>query len=222
MSWQPELDELREREQQARELGGAARGKRQHDRGRHPVRARIAGLVEAGSFYELGAVAGKDLYDSVSNPVANALNRVPCAHLYRYELGGWEIQTRCGAVDHAVDSEEEAFACTRRFLSYLPSSVFEVAARGPQTDDPGRREEFLFEVIPRDRRKVYKMRPIIDAVVDQGSFFEMGRMFGRPIITGLARLDGLPVAILASDPYHYGGAWTADACAKTVRFVDMA
>jgi acetyl-CoA carboxylase carboxyltransferase component len=47
-------------------------------------------------------------------------------------------------------------------------------------------------------------------------------MFGRPMITGLARLDGLPVAILASDPYHYGGAWTADACAKTVRFVDLA
>jgi acetyl-CoA carboxylase carboxyltransferase component len=80
----------------------------------------------------------------------------------------------------------------------------------------------LFSVIPRDRRKVYKMRQIIDAVVDKGSFFELGQMFGRPIITGLARLDGLPVAILASDPYHYGGAWTADACAKTVRFVDMA
>jgi acetyl-CoA carboxylase carboxyltransferase component len=61
------------------------------------------------------------------------------------------------------------------------------------------------------------MRSIIDAVVDKGSFFEMGQMFGRPMITGLARLDGLPVAILASDPYHYGGAWTADACAKTVR-----
>jgi len=77
-------------------------------------------------------------------------------------------------------------------------------------------------VIPRDRRKVYKMRQIIDAVVDKGSFFEMGQMFGRPMITGFARVDGLPVAILASDPYHYGGAWTADACDKVVRFVDMA
>jgi len=121
-----------------------------------------------------------------------------------------------------VETEEEAFQCARRFLSYLPSSIHSVPARAERTDPADRREEMLFSVIPRDRRKVYKMRQIIDAVVDKGSFFEMGQMFGRPIITGLARLDGLPVAILASDPYHYGGAWTADACAKTVRFVDMA
>jgi acetyl-CoA carboxylase carboxyltransferase component len=97
-----------------------------------------------------------------------------------------------------------------------------VTPRGPRTDDPERREEFLFEAIPRDRRKVYKMRPIIEAVVDQGSFFEMGRMFGRPIIAGFARVDGLPVAVMASDPFFYGGAWTADACDKIIRFVDLA
>ena len=47
-------------------------------------------------------------------------------NLSKQELGGWEIQTRSGAVDHAVDSEEEAFACARRFLSYLPNSVHEL------------------------------------------------------------------------------------------------
>jgi acetyl-CoA carboxylase carboxyltransferase component len=140
----------------------------------------------------------------------------------KQELGGWEVQCRAGAVDHAVETEAEAFQCARRFLSYLPSSVHSVPARGERADAAGRREEMLFTVIPRDRRKVYKMRPIIDALVDKGSFFETGQMFGRSIITGLARLDGLPVAILASDPYHYGGAWTANACAKIVRFVDLA
>src|SRR3546814_18397650 len=45
----------------------------------------------------------------------------------------------------------------------------------------------------------------------------MGRMYGRSVITGLARLDGWPVAILASDPYHYGGGWTADAAHKIAR-----
>ena len=142
--------------------------------------------------------------------------------LEKKELGGWEVQCRAGAVDHAVETEAEAFQCARRFLSYLPSSVHSVPARGESIDPADRREESLFTVIPRDRRKVYKMRPIIDALVDKGSFFETGQMFGRSIITGLARLDGLPVAILASDPYHYGGAWTADACAKVVRFVDLA
>src|SRR3546814_2914056 len=67
-----------------------------------------------------------------------------------------------------------------------------------------------------------KRRAIVDAVVDAGSFFEMGRMYGRPIITGFARLDGVPVALMASDPYFFAGAWTADACRKITRFVDMA
>jgi acetyl-CoA carboxylase carboxyltransferase component len=59
-------------------------------------------------------------------------------------------------------------------------------------------------------------------VVDRGSFFEMGALFGRPVIIGLARLDGLPVAVMASDPFFQAGSWTADACQKIVRFVDLA
>jgi acetyl-CoA carboxylase carboxyltransferase component len=142
--------------------------------------------------------------------------------LDRWQLGGWEIQTRCGAVDHAVDTEGEAFACARRFLSYLPSSVYDVPPILPCTDDPSRRDEWLLSAVPRDRRKVYKMRAIIETIVDQGSFFEMGRMFGRSIITGLARFDGRPVALLAGDSQHFAGCWTADACQKVVRFVDLA
>jgi acetyl-CoA carboxylase carboxyltransferase component len=142
--------------------------------------------------------------------------------LTKNELGGSRIQLRAGAVDHAVDTEEEAFACARRFLSYLPSSIHELPARGPRTDDPGRREEWLIEAVPRDPRKVYKMRTIVEAVVDRGSFFEISEMYGRSAITGLARLDGWPVALMASDPFHYGGAWTADACQKVERFVDLA
>jgi len=66
------------------------------------------------------------------------------------------------------------------------------------------------------------MRPIIDAVVDRGSFFEMAANFGRPVIVGLARLEGRSVFVLASDPFHYGGSWTAEACQKVVRWVDFA
>jgi acetyl-CoA carboxylase carboxyltransferase component len=142
--------------------------------------------------------------------------------LTKNELGGWEIQLRAGAVDAAVDTEEEAFACARRFLSYMPSSIWDVPPRGPVTDDPGRREEWLGDAVPRDPRKVYRMRPIVEAVVDRGSFFEIGPLYGRSVITGLARLDGWPVALMASDPFHYGGAWTADTCQKVERFVDLA
>jgi acetyl-CoA carboxylase carboxyltransferase component len=66
------------------------------------------------------------------------------------------------------------------------------------------------------------MRPIVEALVDQGSFFEMGSQFGRSVITGFARLDGWPVAMMASDPYSYGGCWTARTCRKVERFLDLA
>src|SRR6201997_1253383 len=93
--------------------------------------------------------------------------------LTKQELGGADIQTRAGGVDDAVDTEEEAFEKAKRFLSYLPSSVFELPPTLPCTDDPERSEESLMKAVPRSRRQVYKMRPIIESVVDKGSFFEM-------------------------------------------------
>lgn len=151
-------------------------------------------------------------------PVVKALGQ----DLTKEELGGADIQTRAGAVDHAVDTEEEAFACARRFLSYLPSSVYELPPTLPCTDNPERGNEALMNAVPRNRKQVYKMRPIIESVVDKGSFFEVAKNFGKPIIVGLARLEGRAVLLLASDSFHYGGSWTADACQKVVRWVDFA
>src|SRR5438477_4339751 len=142
--------------------------------------------------------------------------------LSKNELGGWQIQLKAGAVDDAVDTEEEAFARARRFLSYLPSSIDELPPRGSREDDPARRVDWLMDAIPRDIRKPYKMRPIVEAVVDTGSFFEVAPLYGRSIVTGLARLDGWPVAVMAGDPFFYGGAWAADTCQKVERFVDIA
>jgi len=137
-------------------------------------------------------------------------------------LGGSGIHTTNGAIDDEAASEQEAFAMAKRFLSYLPSSVHELPARTEPQDDAKRRDEWLLGAIPRDAKKVYKMRPIVETLFDQGSFFEIGKRWGKPVIAGLARLDGWPVAVMASDPYHYGGAWTADACDKVIRLVDLA
>lgn len=142
--------------------------------------------------------------------------------LSKQELGGADLQARAGGIDTVVDTEDEAFECARRFLSYLPSSVHGLPPVKATLDDPERADDFLMRVIPRNRRHVYKMRPIVHSVVDQGSFFEMGKEFGRAIITGLARLDGHPVMVLASDPFHNGGCWNADTCQKVVRFIDLA
>jgi acetyl-CoA carboxylase carboxyltransferase component len=137
-------------------------------------------------------------------------------------LGGSAIHTKAGAIDDAVESEEAALARAKTFLSYLPASSAEIAPRGPVADDPARREDALIRAVPRDRRKVYKIRPIVEAVFDKGSVFEMGRAYGGSVMTALARLDGWPVAVLASDTYHYGGGWTADSSLKVIRFVELA
>ena len=354
MTWQPEMDELRRRQEMTKRMGGADKVKRQHDGGRLTVRERIDCLVDKESFREIGSVSGMAEYDRRNDLVeltpGNAVmgrgridgrpvvvtgddftvrggsadatikgkntfieryanqyriplirmiegsggggsvktiettgranvpgvtgwewvvqnmatvptvglglgsvaglgaarlaathysvmvkeisamfvagppvvNRLSAKQYDKQELGGWEIQLRAGAIDEAVDSEDEAFAVARRFLSYLPSSVYDVPPRGPVTDDPARREESLFEAIPRDVRKPYRIRPIVEKVVDQGSFMEMGKLYGRSVVTGFARVDGWPVAVMASDPMFYGGGWTADACQKVARFLDMA
>jgi acetyl-CoA carboxylase carboxyltransferase component len=151
-------------------------------------------------------------------PVARAIGE----DIDKEGLGGWEIQARNGVVDDAVDSEEEAFAYVRQFLSYLPSHVDDLPARSPQTDAIDRRDDFLESIVPRDRVTPYKSRRVVEACVDRDSFFEIGRAWGRSIITGFARLDGWPVAIMAGDPYVLDGAWTADAARKVERFVDLA
>ena len=138
------------------------------------------------------------------------------------ELGASRIHTRNGAIDDEVDSEQEAFERAAQFLSYLPSSVDELPPRTECSDAVDRRDEELLSTVPKEARKVYKMRPIIESVVDRNSFFEIGRKWGRTIICGMARLDGVAVAVFAEDPYVYGGAWTADGCRKLIRLLDLA
>jgi acetyl-CoA carboxylase carboxyltransferase component len=137
------------------------------------------------------------------------------------ELGGVDIHGGNGTVDNVVDSEPEAFEHIRRFLSYLPPNVWQLPPRATPTDDPGRRDEALLSFIPRNRRRGYDPRTLIGHVADRESFFELGRTWGRSLVTGLARLDGYPVAVVASDPMQAGGALTADGSEKLTRFADL-
>ncbi|MGH2585891.1 MAG: carboxyl transferase domain-containing protein, partial [Dehalococcoidia bacterium] len=138
------------------------------------------------------------------------------------QLGGSDIHAHgSGAVDNEAETEEDAFNQIRRFLSYLPANVWQMPPRQATEDDPCRREEALLSAIPRERRRPYNVRKLMDMVLDRGSFFEIGRYFGRPIVGGLALLNGYPVGVLANDPYHYGGGMDAPGAEKLVRMVDL-
>jgi acetyl-CoA carboxylase carboxyltransferase component len=149
--------------------------------------------------------------------VAAAMGETPD----KEELGGARTQTRAGAVDNEAADEDDALAQLRTVLSYLPPNVWEAPPVGSASDARDRREDDLVTLVPRERRRPYKARRILEAVFDSGSVFEIGAPFGRPLITALARLDGRPVGVLCSDPQHYGGGLTADASEKLTRFVDV-
>lgn len=138
------------------------------------------------------------------------------------ELGGSRIHTRNGVVDDEAESEADAFARARRFLSFLPSSVFELPPRADTGRGSSADPLALRRAIPENPRSVYKVRPIVEALVDDGSFMEIGRHWGKAIAAGLARIDGWPVLVVASDPYHYGGAWDRQTAEKYTRMVDLA
>ena len=137
-------------------------------------------------------------------------------------LGGWRVASAAGTVDDVADDEGDAFARIRRFLSYLPSSAWGLPPVAPSTDDAQRTDDGLRDLVPRDRRRPYDARALIASVFDEGSWMEVGRRFGASAITGLARLDGHPVAVVASDPMVYGGGMTADGAQKLARAIDLA
>jgi len=138
------------------------------------------------------------------------------------ELGGYRLHTRLtGVVDNDAVDEADALEQVKRFLSYLPSNVWEMPLQQHSQDDPERREEELLSIIPRDGRKPYDMRKILRWVLDKDSIFEIGQYQGRSQITALARLNGYPVGVLANDPNFLGGSFNYDVAEKFQRFIDM-
>ena len=140
------------------------------------------------------------------------------------DLGGWHIHCRNGSVDNLAETEEEAMALTRRFLSYLPASVFEPPpTAGPDPNDPAdRRDEELFHLIPRKRTATFDVRKAIRLMADRDSFFEIGPLWGTDQVTGFVRMNGFPVGVIASDSQHTnGGALTAAGCRKLSRHLDL-
>ncbi|ACG73439.1 Propionyl-CoA carboxylase [Anaeromyxobacter sp. K] len=135
------------------------------------------------------------------------------------ELGGARMHCSVsGCGDFLVKTEEEAIALARRWLSYLPSSHRalppEAPARPPR---PGARAPA--DVVPRDQNKPFDMLELVDAIVDEGSFLEVKRLWAGELVTGLARIDGQVVGIVANQPKVKGGVLFVDSADKATRFI---
>lgn len=179
----------------------------------------VAGLPASRLVGSHFSVMTRESQVMVAGPavVARALSR----EVTKEELGGPDIHAKNGVVDNLVEDEAEAFAEIRRFLSYLPQNIHELPPTAGPADDRDRQAEELLTIIPEDRRKVYDMRQLMGHVLDPGSFFEMGRKFGPGLITGLARLNGLPVGVFSNDCFHYAGSMTAAAAQKVTKLIRL-
>ncbi|MGB3288775.1 MAG: carboxyl transferase domain-containing protein [Burkholderiaceae bacterium] len=138
------------------------------------------------------------------------------------ELGGWKLHSEVtGLVDCVAETDQEAIDLVRRFLSYLPSHNREAPPRAPVPEDSGAAAAKLPDIVPDNRRRVYEVRKVINAIVDKDSFFEMKPRFGRTAVTGLARMGGGTVGIVANNPMGKAGAMDVPACEKITRFLVM-
>ncbi|MEK9890210.1 MAG: carboxyl transferase domain-containing protein [Gammaproteobacteria bacterium] len=181
-----------------------------------PVAGFPAGRLAASHFSVMVKAQSQVM---VAGPavVARALGKT----LDKESLGGWKIHESSGVVDLVVDSEADAFKAIQQFLSYLPQNVNHRPLRGDCTDPAERADESLQGIVPRNARKPFKMRDILSSVFDLGSFMELSEKFGRGQIIGLARLQGLPVGVIANDCKFYAGAMTAHGSQKVRRMIEL-
>src|SRR5947207_190317 len=136
------------------------------------------------------------------------------------EMGGSAVHTKVsGVADLEVADDHECLATVRRYLSFFPSHNQEAPPVRETSDPVDRRAEELYEIVPTAPRRAYDVRKVIQAVVDDGEFFPMKPDWAKNIVTGLARVGGHPVGILANQPMVLGGALDVNSADKAARFV---
>ncbi|MFW5918446.1 MAG: acyl-CoA carboxylase subunit beta, partial [Haloferacaceae archaeon] len=136
------------------------------------------------------------------------------------ELGGAVTHGSVSGVAHlTVDGEKEALDSIARLLSYLPQNNVEDPPRVEPWDDPEREPEQLTDIVPDQPKKPYDMGEVIEAVVDEGSFFEIHENYATNVLVGFARLDGRSIGVVANQPRVNAGTLDIQASEKAARFV---
>ena len=135
------------------------------------------------------------------------------------EMGGAMMHaTVSGCGDEVFDEDWEAIAAVRLLLSYLPddfrSAPAPAAARAPERDD-------WDGLVPSDPNTAYDVRDVVDRLVDAGTFFEIKARWAQEMVTGLGRLDGRVVGIVANQPQVRSGAIFVDSADKATRFISL-
>ena len=154
-------------------------------------------------------VTGPDVVKTVTNEIVTA-----------EELGGARTHTQKSSVaDGAYDDDVEALEQTRRLFDFLPLNNREKPPVRPFHDDPARVDMRLDTLIPDSANKPYDMKELILTLADEGDFFEIQEAYARNIVTGLMRMEGQTVGVVANQPMVLAGCLDIDSSRKAARFV---
>lgn len=141
--------------------------------------------------------------------------------LTKEELGGTRVAVdTAGTIDNAAEDEEDCFRQIRRFLSYMPTNVWELPPVAANGDPVDRCEDQLAHIVPRSGREAYPMKKLLELVLDRDSILELQPTFGRAVITALARMNGKVVGVIANNPM-FGGIMDSKAARKQGRFIEL-
>ena len=135
------------------------------------------------------------------------------------ELGGAKMHCSVsGCGDLLCKTEQEAIDGCKKYLGFFPSSFDQPPPKSAPVA-PASSGKRIEDLIPADENKFFDMMAVIRELADADSVFELKKLFAREVITCLARIDGKPVGILASQPKHLGGVLFVDSADKAARFI---
>ena len=190
-----------------------------------PQVAAMLGPCAAGTAYIPGLADFVPMVKETSSMALGGARLVKAAageETTDHDMGGSQVHCYVSGVgDLEVEDDPACIASVREFLSFLPSNNRQPAPRAETTDTRDRRVDGLYKLVPTNPRAAYDMRKVIARLVDDQHVFEIKPTWARNIITALARFDGQPAGIVASQPMIKGGALDIDASDKAARFVTL-
>ncbi len=187
---------------------------------RVPVLSVVAGACAGGAAYgaavgDLTISAGDDVRLFLTGP--RVVEEITREQVSAKDLGGVKVQSSNGVIHLAGRDGDDALALTREVLSFLPQRLGErppVAEPRPSLgEDPGR-------MLPPSPRQVYDVRDVALRILDGGDLLELAPRWARNLVTGLGRIEGMPVGVLANQPRHLGGTLDVAAAEKGAWFVE--
>jgi len=135
------------------------------------------------------------------------------------EMGGARMHCEVsGCGDLLAPDERACLESARAYLAYLPARSGEAPPVAPPRP-PRAGAKRLDDILPANQNQAFDIHAVIEALTDEGSFFELKRLFARELVTGFARIDGQPVGIVASQPKWKGGVLFVDSADKAARFI---